>query len=339
MCTLYLLQNNDGGKKKKKKKNKALDTKLYSNAGGPFTGESVFVRDSRFKVLDNQSGVIGTQLLALQNKQRSNSLDTNHTDRGCGVKSSHGGDLSGTKIVMKGLSRKPPQSQSSKTSPKLAARNCKFVTEQSQTRVNDCSSHGNGTKTKGHRRQRSLPKQHYIETVGEDCYSKNRENVAIDPWCLNPWTKGDLKKSVSLPESGVPLQCESEERSNKWEKVSSEQSTCNGHDVGEMDSFNSLGYTYEQGVTSLDNNHLTYMFPAYDSNILPNKCTQSKTRRTDSTVNVTKHNNVNGHSNKEFSTNTETLTQSESDNKQTHASVDRKVAPPSNWRKVFGLFK
>ncbi|XP_045188176.2 SUN domain-containing ossification factor-like isoform X2 [Mercenaria mercenaria] len=118
----------------------------------------------------------------------------------------------GTKTGTKGLSKKPLVQGGSKISPKLNLKNPKF----SETGSINESSYRNEMKldekwvVKGHRRQKSLPKQHYssVETVGSmnrDCASiglqGNMKHSDTNPIPNKVQKRGEMKKSVSLPVS------------------------------------------------------------------------------------------------------------------------------------------
>lgn len=181
-------QSGEVGKKKKKKKNKGSDSKLFSNAGGPFQGENTanqengqYQCDNVSRLVENQSTSVGNQSAFTRNqsssfgslfvdgsiKQRSNSLGTNDTMSWESKPVEGARDAKGTKGVSKGLARKPPVSQGTKVSPKLSAKMNKISSESGSKRAGCPNDFEEGKFQKGHRRQQSLPKQHYssIESV------------------------------------------------------------------------------------------------------------------------------------------------------------------------------
>ena len=186
-------------------------------------------------ISQTQSSCFGSLLSGWSNtsstKQRSSSLGTEVSEAkevknvGESCAKSVQRDGFGAKIGTKGLTKKPPVSGSSKISPKLNLKVSKLNgnMDQSEYRLDAKKI------VKSHRRQKSLPKQHYssVETVGSvnhDSASNGLQGTSqyfeTVPLSSKGHRKGEMKKSVSLPVSP----------DNNFEKPPvHSKSFCNGH--------------------------------------------------------------------------------------------------------------
>ncbi|WAR31821.1 SUCO-like protein [Mya arenaria] len=193
----------DGFKKKKKKKHKGSDPKLFYSYGGQPPGElipestpemvqtkSEPARTSSFASIFRNWGSSGTS------KPRSGSLGTD--DRiGCD-----------TDRLMSASAIEPKENKGTKSkNPQLnvglkGSASCRLGNRNDNEFVID-----DRKPPKGHRRQKSLPKQHYssiIETVGKQTFapiSNGSQSVSSEcnPVSKKAPKKGDLKKSASMP--------------------------------------------------------------------------------------------------------------------------------------------
>ncbi|XP_052789890.1 SUN domain-containing ossification factor-like isoform X3 [Mya arenaria] len=195
----------DGFKKKKKKKHKGSDPKLFYSYGGQPPGELIPEstpemvqtksepgRTSSFASIFRNWGSSGTS------KPRSGSLGTDdrigcNTDRLRSASAIEPKENKGTK------SKNPQLNVGLKGS---ASSSCRLGNRNDNEFVID-----DRKPPKGHRRQKSLPKQHYssiIETVGNQTFapiSNGSQSVSSEcnPVSKKAPKKGDLKKSASMP--------------------------------------------------------------------------------------------------------------------------------------------
>lgn len=347
------LQNNDGCKKKKKKKNKNSDTQLFTNAGGTFYGENVFSQEKSSLIPENQSSSYGDRLQNWKYKQRSSSLGTSDYDRVSVQENKqldYGRDIKGTKDVMKKLTKKPPVAQGTKISPKLVAKNGKTVKENGVSKCNGASANESGVTVKGHRRQRSLPKQHYTtaETVGyENSYLSN---TRLDPWCNGTNTnsaslkRGEMRKSVSLPET-VPTKPRFKD-STACNGCSIDTGLFNGcrsfdEPILECSDVRDPGYYNGHDFNGLNSNHLPYMSPIYDIDSVPSLYGVNRPVLGNMEVTDT-FSAMNGHTKQgedQDIGSQPTESHSKDDVMCTDKSNKNEIKAHGNWRKIFGMFK
>ncbi|XP_060601973.1 SUN domain-containing ossification factor-like isoform X2 [Ruditapes philippinarum] len=215
-------------------------------------------------ISQTQSSCFGSFLSGWSNtsKQRSYSLGTEVNEAkklkidGEALAKSVQKDDFGSKMGTKGLAKKPPVSGSSKVSPKLNVKIPKLYVNGSVNRGVDQSEFRLEDKkiVKGHRRQKSLPKQHLssIESVGSSSRESDKNGVQgtihhfeTVPLSSKVHRKGELRKSASLPVSPE----------NKFEKLPTYlKSFANGcHDIDEAANDNeSTGKGYSLAKSKSD---------------------------------------------------------------------------------------
>lgn len=198
-----------------------------------------------------QSGCFGSLLSGWSNntatKQRSASLGTDISSTTFSTQvagSFHPCVLEGTKDSLgtkngtKGLAKKPPVSGgTSKVSPKLNTKTPKGSENEGSSKRLETTLEEKWIR-KGHRRQKSLPKQHFssVETVGNTSHDHFNpvgilgtvRHSDTTPFLNKISKKGEMKKSVSLPVSSEIT----------FEKAPASIYTCaNGHSESSWETF------------------------------------------------------------------------------------------------------